>query len=1039
MDLTKPVWEYSTRNINNEIEKIKLRFEVTKDLSNYRFENLKDVDQKLTTIELLKTHKKTNKISKGFYSYQFGDVNYCLIVYTKDNYENLEIDNQTIPDLLNFLSNDGEGLNEYEKEDFKKTQFKHEQKIKTYFENEHNCKFYLSYNDLKYYLSEINRYLFNLKYSLMPPVSDNFFELFLKTYYDRCQRQADSTCLTHIRCIIGDFMLIEDLIKDYQDYVFEKFPLFTDLSNQDKLSIYYSVLNQMYESKDISLWDDNKILSAIQEVQINNINQITIDTASTLLTFYCQKYRLGLYSQDSSVEQHLKKLYSLCNIERFQDNFSDREMAYFLANLRSAHHKGWSKTVLEFEISQNLQNLAEKAKVYQEECVKSEAFFLLRKRVAFYQRYNGIVFIKLINNNFPTIQLLQNGNEVKTVISRFEKYQGVLDKILPDLIQGMFDFYSLLRLFCRSGEKISDGIKSGLLDKLTKIKSQAFSCEDICLIDTLEWDFEKKPLNFEDSSVQFFVVGNRVIGINHNEPSKPLYVYDYGDTQDTLARKFQEIKNLNQSTLDELKKLKENQVTHEEYIGVLFGWYKHLLANSEISKISNEVFYFFNEEDPPVYSNIDKIQQLIVNKSKTFLDENLRIQHVESMFENYILRGLFSELNMRIKHSSSSSLQKDISIVTYPQICRRLPEMNANVLAQYMRTLLRNEVEVIEDIYRPVVVLVAAWFLAETGRNPLTFLITLMILDLIEAHVPYNTNLSSKKCYNWRNIVWNYDILNGCDLFLMSTDINTLFKLSDPWHLYLYKENNNQFFYCIASNKKEHIDEKLIQGILETENFNQPTENPVKCKNKKICNAVLDITLKRGHTRLSNELSSDDREQLYPQKEGWAGKHPMCHGGSYGRLFHKDRFPSIEASLGQVRQKEGTIFISWLANAIKQTYKDIDVEIITLQGKSKPSETWSKTATFFIYDISASKVTQSYEKSKIIDRIINPLIQSRLNNFDCQINRIQPIGSASHTQASNPYSFWQKVAVAATGAAVIGAAYYYRNEIVNAINNTFRK
>jgi len=92
----------------------------------------------------------------------------------------------------------------------------------------------------------------------------------------------------------------------------------------------------------------------------------------------------------------------------------------------------------------------------------------------------------------------------------------------------------------------------------------------------------------------------------------------------------------------------------------------------------------------------------------------------------------------------------------------------------------------------------------------------------------------------------------GCDLFLMSSNNVSTFKLSEKNKLYLYRDNEG-FFYCIENNqKKKYLPEKLVPKSLKHASFDQPAKNPAKCANKEIYTAVLEITHEKDHTRDKN-------------------------------------------------------------------------------------------------------------------------------------------------------------------------------------------
>lgn len=86
----------------------------------------------------------------------------------------------------------------------------------------------------------------------------------------------------------------------------------------------------------------------------------------------------------------------------------------------------------------------------------------------------------------------------------------------------------------------------------------------------------------------------------------------------------------------------------------------------------------------------------------------------------------------------------------------------------------------------------------------------------------------------------NYVIQKKTDsLFLMSINHIKFFKLSDENYLYLYKDQKG-FFYCISNNQKIYLElEARVEENLKKISFNQPPNNPVKCKDEELYIAIL--------------------------------------------------------------------------------------------------------------------------------------------------------------------------------------------------------
>lgn len=97
----------------------------------------------------------------------------------------------------------------------------------------------------------------------------------------------------------------------------------------------------------------------------------------------------------------------------------------------------------------------------------------------------------------------------------------------------------------------------------------------------------------------------------------------------------------------------------------------------------------------------------------------------------------------------------------YSSIYRRLVadgygEAQTRAVAQQVRALLHGADDMAITSSAAIPVMTGAMFLAEVHRNPLSLLIGLMMLDMIEAGIPYGTG---NKRYTWDKVLWDPALL----------------------------------------------------------------------------------------------------------------------------------------------------------------------------------------------------------------------------------------------------------------------------------------
>jgi hypothetical protein len=895
---TMGVWSYAKESIANIVPHILAQCIIDNNLSDYRYADLGALTQAPTECETLKKSnvKETKKVPqpkprpRGFYLYKMDGTSdfSCLIIHAKNRVQHVSLSQDSeIPTLIQKLAavkKEKLLLDRRDRDKFAILQFCLQA----------NIKLNLTHTHLNYFLRQINRYLLDIQYSLTPLEQSDFLGLFIETYAERCRYEADSTCMTHLRCIIHDLITEPVLLEWYRTLVF---PQGLDVLKTSLPLSGYVYLLKTADKEDPRTWDQGKWSTVLAMLTETDIPSVSLDEAYRCFQQFCETHQVGLYARatpEARFNYHIQKLCELATIAPCVagSEITYRHIGYFLAYLRNANHRGWTVDVVETEIQNGLASLTEKGEAYERACVRESAFHLLCKRIRLFEHYNALLLVRALSLQLDIPALVNLQSEAVTQLIR---YHDLFEKILSAQPKSLSYYYSSLRLFCRSGASFSEQDKRKLLDELARNRLQEISCEDMCVTSNrLKVDGEKNLTSFSKPTIEFFVIGDRVVGVNQHDSEKPLYVYDYGSTKDTFAVEYQEMQRFSRARQEEFLLLKDQHSLFESYFDAMFAWYSQLLTYPELAKaiVLKQIFF-----DTDVgFAEIDKLKSALHKRANTFSDELFRIQHLESMMLYHIIKPLFLKLEMKFvrRSSNKSALSKDTLTVTYPQICRQLAMQNTVDQVSIMRGYLDGNIQTTEEAHRPLVVLTAAWFLAETGRNPLTFMSTLMMMDLITAGIQYNTRASHPKYYHWGNLIWNQTILQ-------------------------------------------------------------------------------------------NQASSDDREKNFPQQEGWAGKQPMCHGGSYARLFKQERFPPIELALGQVRQKEGTILLNWLSEAIKQAHPDIEIETLTLHGKSKPSHTYSQKIPFFIYEVGDSVSVETPEKSNFIEQVLKPLISARLENFATQL------------------------------------------------------
>ncbi len=439
-----------------------------------------------------------------------------------------------------------------------------------------------------------------------------------------------------------------------------------------------------------------------------------------------------------------------------ESEVSAQDLCYFVAQLRSASGDNMSLSTLKIEInSTEISELKIKSTLYQSEEKYKHAKALVVKRCDLYNRYNQVLFLKKLIDLNKFLEF----KKTKSSVGHLWKSVELLSKC--NSTHHASDYYMILRLFVRNGMEISS-IKQELFESfLKRVKRAELSCDDFC---TATQGIEKKLADkkltpaehIHDPQIDFYSIGERVIGINQHYASKGRYVYDYGQNTEILTQEYLACADIEKTLLTEIDDYAKKCVDCNIFIDRFLTFYEGVFLK-EIS-FDEEETVSINRLKIPCH-DLDAIKQALEASSKIFKTEVLKIEYIHKMVKIYIIEHLCFQkrfsLQMRQERKYDIDTLRCHDIVTYPQIFRALPEKKpVTTIATSMRNLLKGEAR-LNNSSKAIGILTATWFLAETSRNPLTFLITLMMLDIAESGYPYNSDMSSKKTYTWKNILWS--------------------------------------------------------------------------------------------------------------------------------------------------------------------------------------------------------------------------------------------------------------------------------------------
>ncbi len=547
------------------------------------------------------------------------------------------------------------------------------------------------------------------------------------------------------------------------------------------LQIYFSAITdlllQSYRStlvsflKNVLTVDDYMRLlhGSGQQEQFNFINN-GIEDFKTQVEKFLSERKLVIFCKDvrKALLQILAWLEQKLIIPPVQGEMSYLAKAALLSNIIEA---------VPWQMRNNINNINKAltdnySQQKGEACInydlQKEAVKLAHKRMDLYKSYNVLLYVRQLEEKakYPF--------KVKNETDKLRAYIKLINSINEGdekfCINGPANFFTFMKLLIKQGyhiQSIDNVALAGLIDSFLKKDSSRFlTCEDICMEHSDTFDkFQGRSIRFDEKSTEFYQLGNRVVGA---ENYAERYIYDYGSVQATQAQRVMQIRQ----QLSEIKVKMNNYFKIAPSLQACWIYFLTLTIgySRQVSQQPKDFFQCYESLKQEVFESLANIADL--SDQKIYL-EILACRFIENIADNFIfdLQGNIYVMSpgekieipeghqfirktdgtlIKLKHAAIV-LQPDTQIVTYPQLYRALKAIPIAEVASDMRKILKGELTDQCESRKGVVVLTAIWFLAETSRNPLTMLTTLMMLDMMELSLPYGVN----KPYTLENVLWH--------------------------------------------------------------------------------------------------------------------------------------------------------------------------------------------------------------------------------------------------------------------------------------------
>lgn len=452
---------------------------------------------------------------------------------------------------------------------------------------------------------------------------------------------------------------------------------------------------------------------------------------------------------------------------------------------------------------------------------RKEAMYIIYSMKELYTLYNTILFVR---------ELDKQGKYPCGIseIDKLKKYRDLVNKIMianvklkknekiqnKYPIQGPKKSFTFLKMLIRSGFNISSVEEvaiSAVFSEFERYKNSVFAdldcCENLSLSSRVRDKLAMSSIDYRKPDFEYFKVGNRVLGVNNNHDR---YVYDFSSASELNVDLVHLIKTVLKNVLSDIKWLfafnafQIYEINAKESLSIFIKY----------TLILKDILTQFNAKIKDLYDLMiikakkigfteKSIQRIMIYYHRGIDINQLLNEITESITKinsNYFkLKKLEIEVTINVRESANNLLldaqhlaeliaKKDDKVVTYRAIYKHLPNLSARQFAESLRDIIQghglsSSTDRDERKNKSLPVLAAAWYLAETSRNPMTTLSSTMLIDIIEGQGYYvDCNF-----YSIENVLWHPDTigdkhLDGTDLTqLGKADRATKYPLQEGW------------------------------------------------------------------------------------------------------------------------------------------------------------------------------------------------------------------------------------------------------------------
>ncbi|MBS0358396.1 MAG: hypothetical protein JSS53_03885 [Proteobacteria bacterium] len=562
-----------------------------------------------------------------------------------------------------------------------------------------------------------------------------FVTLVFNTYKAKFTENISSGVLTDLQFLVTNKILTEQELYNQFEFEIGLLEELKDFSVEVRYNIYQDVLGKALNNLEYSI---ESVKQCIKELcnKKNNQYHPRKDARKKLIEFF-KINKLWIYKELPSSLQQCVDLIETSLFTCTYGTSSLLERACLLAHLDNSYWTDISSIQLQTIVSKDNVYPVDLLKEQLEKAMEREARLLIYSRKQLYKRYNAVFLLLLMHKRKIIFKEISYSSALN--VDLLKKYSRILKALVGDEFFSVSVRYSFLHLLQKQGFSVdlSDDEIYKFIQPSKGERENFVPSDEMCyfMFEVTKTDLIHDKPYHEPKEMYYQLAGLLMRVDNYSDR----YVYHCGEARLIEKRSISDIKAEIKKLMDKLPKFLE------DISDLKRCWDNFTTAIKSVSIFRDTAPILFHSGQATLdyassLKNLEYCRDYMYSKMFYILDSILN-----KNFEN--------AYGFDLKWSTPSTRKE----ASYRGLYRGILDMSDYSVTQILQDILTGRQKYLNKDKYVIVLIIFTWLMAETSRNPLTFPISLMLLDMMVCQFTYGKN----KSFSWKNVLWHPETIGA--------------------------------------------------------------------------------------------------------------------------------------------------------------------------------------------------------------------------------------------------------------------------------------